>query len=190
MTLQPGRTLLPCVGSFRGLSLLVQSTDPSQPGWLLRQSSPMGSPGVRLIVLPLLSPSITALEDRTHFFVHLAQEPSLECQGCFDGCQDALAVIFYLSVPLHRLVFLRLPFSLCVVSHLPSPELGRCSSLEPAWPPQLALAIPGGSLLLSSPMLEFLSTDMVVFGRQLWISSPHSLSHKLSSAFPGAGEQQ
>lgn len=108
---------------------------------------------------------------------------------CSDGCQDAFAVVFYLSVPLYCLVFLRLPFSLCVVSHLPSPELGRCSSLEPAWPPQLALSIPGDSPPLSSPMLEFLSTDMVVFGRQLWISSPYSLSHKLSGAFAGAGEQ-
>lgn len=91
----------------------VQRFDPSQPGQLLRQSSPTGSPGILLILLPLLSPSITALEDRTHFFVHLTQEP-LECWGCFDGYQDAFAVIFYLSVPLSLLVFLCLPFSNCM----------------------------------------------------------------------------
>lgn len=173
------RFSLQVTGLFRGLSLLVPSTDlwDSLPGQWPRHCSPLVSLLFLLISLPLLPPSITALEDRTHFT--LIWQRSL-CWTVGDALVDARMNCLCCDG-----LSLSIPLPLLVCSRFPSPELslGKCSSLEPRQASHACSGVPGGPSSPSSPASECLNMGGVVSGTQVWISLLYNLSHKLSNAF-------
>lgn len=134
------RLSLQVTGLFRGLSLLVLSTDlwDSLPGQWPRHCSPLVSLLFLLISLPLLPPSITALEDRTHFT--LIWQRSL-CWTVGDALVDARMNCLCCDG-----LSLSIPLPLLVCSHFPSPELslGKCSSLERRQASHACSGVPGG----------------------------------------------
>lgn len=125
------------MGSLRHLSLLVQSFDPSQPEQFLRQSSPMCSPGI-LVLLPLLSPGITAPEDRTHFLFMWHRSLLWSVGGALVGARMSFLWYFislFLSLSLSLSSFVCL-FPVCSLS---PPFCRACQvlHLEPACSPSL-----------------------------------------------------